>query len=476
MIVAVVITSMILGALAAVFVTSSRSTSATSHRSNQAGDAQIIASFLVKDAQAAGGVDPQTGLNDPTLGVFTIGSSSCSVTGTVLRFRWLDRSGVASYEDAVYRLSGNRLTRTRCETPLAGGSTTPTPATTLANTIESSSATCTTGATTGACNDGSNGQPQLPDSVHLLISATRNSNPANGDLVGSYSYTLTANLRPARLATSDIPNSDNSASAALITLGSGCSPGINLENNADLKVYGDILVNQNCSPTLANGADLLYHTLTTDSGVTNPFSSLQPPSNAGMPSRAGCPGGVAQPGFYAATITLGNNGSCTFQSGIYILNHGIAFGNGASISTASGGALLYFPNEPLSGGNNARINLAAMTSGPYAGLAVWEQVSGSTDLSNNGLLVIAGTLYAPNALIHFSNNAGSPTITAVIALGVDFKNNATASFGPLPKALGRGRDSPPSLDCRSPVQPSDSGDWRAEVSVATSSASRDCQA
>ena len=68
--------------------------------------------------------------------------------------------------------------------------------------------------------------------------------------------------------------------------------------------------------------------------------------------RVGCPGGIAQPGNYAAAITLGNNATCVFQSGIYILNHGITFGNGAAISTAAGGALLYFPNEPLSGGNN----------------------------------------------------------------------------------------------------------------------------
>ena len=125
----------------------------------------------------------------------------------------------------------------------------------------------------------------------------RNSNPAGADLVGTYSYTLTANLRPARLAASDIPNSDNSASAALITLGNGCSPtGINLENNASLKVYGDILINQDCSPTLANGADLLYHTLTTDSGVTNPFSALQPPSSSGIPA-CGMPGWRRPAGF-----------------------------------------------------------------------------------------------------------------------------------------------------------------------------------
>jgi prepilin-type N-terminal cleavage/methylation domain-containing protein len=459
MIVAVVITTMILGALATVFVTSSRSTSATTHRSKQASDSQVISSFLIRDAQAAGGVNPQTGLNDTDLGVFTNApvaactSGGSAITGTKLRFRWVDRTAASNYYDAVYWLSGNRLVRTLCTTPTAGGSTSTSDAT-LATTIQSPNATCTTGATTGACNDGSNGQPQLPDSVHLLITATRNSNPAAGDLVGSYTYTLTANLRPARLAVSDIPNSDNSASAALITLGNGCSPtGINLENNAGLKVYGDILINQNCSPTLANGADLLYHTLTTDSGVTNPFSSLQAPSSSGMPARAGCPGGIAQPGFYAATLNLGNNESCTFQSGVFIFQHGISYGNGVTLSTAAGGALLYFPNEPLAGGNNSSIHFAAMTNGPYAGLALWENTSGSVSLENNGQLIINGTLYAPNAIVHFSNNGASPSITAVIALGIDFKNNAIASFGPAPRALAVGATVPAVWTAGEPFDP-----------------------
>src|SRR4051794_38583808 len=71
MIIAVVISAMILGALAAVFVTSAKSTSGTAHRSNQSNDAQVISSFLIRDAQAAGSIDPQAGVNDTSLGVFT---------------------------------------------------------------------------------------------------------------------------------------------------------------------------------------------------------------------------------------------------------------------------------------------------------------------------------------------------------------------------------------------------------------------
>ena len=218
MIITIIITSMIIGVLAAVFVTSANSTNATRQRSNQSNDAQVISSFLVKDAQAAGGITQQTGLNDPTLGVFTNPPATCTrggnpITGTVLRLRWVD-AVAGNTIDAVYWVSGNTLTRTVCTN---GGSATDI---TLAKTIASASANCTIGGSTGACNNGANGQPEMPDSVHLLITATNNPNPNGAALVGTYTYTLTANLRPSRLTASDTPSPDNSASASLITLGS----------------------------------------------------------------------------------------------------------------------------------------------------------------------------------------------------------------------------------------------------------------
>src|SRR5437588_9476597 len=70
MVISIVISTMIIGAMATVFITSADSSNATKHRSNQTNDAQVIASFLVKDAQAAGSMDPQTASNDTTVGVF----------------------------------------------------------------------------------------------------------------------------------------------------------------------------------------------------------------------------------------------------------------------------------------------------------------------------------------------------------------------------------------------------------------------
>ena len=115
MVIAIVISTMILGAMAAVFVTSADSTTATKHRSNQ-NDAQVIASFLIRDAQAAGGIDPLTGLNDPTLGVFTNAAGDVHERTVIRsRARCFASGGSTQHQatpiDAVYWLAGNTLTR-----------------------------------------------------------------------------------------------------------------------------------------------------------------------------------------------------------------------------------------------------------------------------------------------------------------------------------------------------------------------------
>ena len=68
-------------------------------------------------------------------------------------------------------------------------------------------------------------------------------------------------------------------------LGGQAVPVSLLANNAALKIYGDVLVNQDAGCVSYDHATLLYHTLTTSSGAMDPFSSPLPaPSSAGMPA------------------------------------------------------------------------------------------------------------------------------------------------------------------------------------------------
>ena len=65
-IISVVILTMITGAISAAFVTGLNSSSSTNARVHMSDDAQTIAAFLVRDAQAAGGIDPTNPPQDPT--------------------------------------------------------------------------------------------------------------------------------------------------------------------------------------------------------------------------------------------------------------------------------------------------------------------------------------------------------------------------------------------------------------------------
>src|SRR5207253_2104167 len=89
-------------------------------RVREANDAQVVAGFLVRDAQAAGGSNPSTGKPDPNLGV-SLGENPDCRNGSpdavaFLSFTWIDRTlgsaipRVANY----YTIAPNRLVRTTC--------------------------------------------------------------------------------------------------------------------------------------------------------------------------------------------------------------------------------------------------------------------------------------------------------------------------------------------------------------------------
>ena len=73
-IVSIVLLTLITGGISAALVTSINATKGSEQRTKGTNDAQIVAAFLNKDAQAAGGTDPSTGVADPSLGVKTPGN------------------------------------------------------------------------------------------------------------------------------------------------------------------------------------------------------------------------------------------------------------------------------------------------------------------------------------------------------------------------------------------------------------------
>jgi hypothetical protein len=97
---------MIGGVVVAAMITSLNAARSTSAHVSDSTDAGLISSFLIRDAQSAGGIDPATAAPDVSLGVSTLQSDpagvACSAGTLVVRFSWTERTSVASNVVVTY--------------------------------------------------------------------------------------------------------------------------------------------------------------------------------------------------------------------------------------------------------------------------------------------------------------------------------------------------------------------------------------
>lgn len=115
-IIAVVLSSMIAGVLVTALVTSLHVASSTTAEVNDSTDTGLISTFLFRDAQSAGGIDPATSLPSAGGGVSTTDSTGCATTGLVVRFGWVEAGSSPSSPTIVtYSFAGNTLTRRTCK-------------------------------------------------------------------------------------------------------------------------------------------------------------------------------------------------------------------------------------------------------------------------------------------------------------------------------------------------------------------------
>ncbi|MBK5331810.1 MAG: tandem-95 repeat protein [Ilumatobacteraceae bacterium] len=97
---ALVLSALIGGVVVAALITSLNVSNSTGAQISDSSDSALISSFLLRDAQSAGGIDPGSAVSDPALGVSNDPSDADSVACTPgpsvvkLRFSWVDRSAV----------------------------------------------------------------------------------------------------------------------------------------------------------------------------------------------------------------------------------------------------------------------------------------------------------------------------------------------------------------------------------------------
>jgi Tfp pilus assembly protein PilV len=453
LLISIVILSMITGAISAAFVTALNSARPTAQRARESSDAQLIASYLARDAQSAGGTNPSFGTADPTLGVSVPATAPDCVSTPgqlVVRFAWQDRAALATVHSHVanyfFDSADNRLVRKACvdgaqESLLE-----------LTNVASVADAVCVTNGAAADCPAAP--ASTLPDLVQLTITATHD--PTNPT---PYTYTLTGSTRA---EDQGIPDESTSTLVPLLALGGSCGDGITGVQAqgggaSTVTVYGAAEVNGGCPAVDFQGSINLTATggisvlsPGTCSGVTpacgsytspvgDPFATLPPPSaDCVNGTHAGPAGTTYSPGVYKTAVNVSN---ATFLPGIYIFCNGLT----TSGTVNATGVLFYFAGGSMtvSAGD---FSATAATSGIYgsgptgANIVVWQSLTNTAHTvsgvavccSNTTNATFGGTLYAPRSFVDLHN--GNIAVTSIIALGVSWEGggNGGTTIGTAP--------------------------------------------
>ena len=151
---------------------------------------------------------------------------------------------------------------------------------------------------------------------------------------------------------------------------------------------------------------------------TDPLAGLAAPSNPG-----GCVAGTAatlNAGCYtniADTVT-------TLNAGIYYITGQVDVGN----LTGSNVMLFLAPGAQLTAQNNKSLTLTAPSSGPYKGIAIFQDRTNTNDIDikNNFTLTVTGAVYFPGADITIKNSLliANTTCTLFISKSLNVFNGS----------------------------------------------------
>jgi prepilin-type N-terminal cleavage/methylation domain-containing protein len=478
----VVLMTMIMGAITGALISSLHQSSSTNQQVHESNDAQIIAGFLVRDAQSAGGTNPATGVADPGLGVAVPDVAGCAVPGTpVVGFHWIDFSPagntthIANYSfvaAAQGQFQAQQLVRTTCVTGVNGGAAVS--VTVGTRVLSAPVVTClVAGNSVSPC-------PSIPDQITMQV--TENNAPASATI--PYSFTLTATVRSQAGAK---PDSASPAPLVLLgratcggsenTTGLAVEPLFSVFGTTHVHVYGQAFINATDASggachaiNLTNGG--IYNADSTTSilqggtcsasgggscpsgaslasyspALIDPYATKPAPS--GGANRNGCGG----PGVYANTLTV-SSGTCTLTPGTYILNNGVRVSGGATLQS-SGGVLLYIKNGSFNANGAGAINLTGLSSGPYSGLVLWQDASDTNPLVFGGLgssgstSTFGGTIYAPAAEVSDSVTANTIVNARGLVAQTLVIQNTAALFGDAGMNIGV---QPPTVSSTSPT-------------------------
>lgn len=121
------------------------------------------------------------------------------------------------------------------------------------------------------------------------------------------------------------------------------------------------------------------------------------------------------PNFTTGDVVILQQASANDQGGIFYIDGGGFRSTGATIKMGdgTGGVMIY--NNPrdsnsdklqITGNPDGQVNLSGLTSGPYAGMSIWQNRNSNVDMliEGNGDFNIKGTLYAAGARLNINGN------------------------------------------------------------------------
>jgi prepilin-type N-terminal cleavage/methylation domain-containing protein len=177
---AIVLSAVIAGVVAAALITVLNISDSTTSQVNDSSETGLVSAFLSRDAQSAGGINPDASPNSD-LGVWTTPSATCTQGGSlVIRFNWNEYTTATAPPNAIvviYSLdsSTQTLTRKTCKDGVGGASVV------LGRHLTQVTAGCTLASAIVACAG-------HPTSVSLTVKGS--------GLRAPISSVLTASLKP----------------------------------------------------------------------------------------------------------------------------------------------------------------------------------------------------------------------------------------------------------------------------------------
>jgi titin len=233
-----------------------------------------------------------------------------------------------------------------------------------------------------------------------------------------------------------------SSAPSIYILNPTASGALAVSNNANINIPGVVIVESTSATAVSAGnkttlsawaSGLALGTPDPLAGLTGP--SLTDSSGAPLPNYSSFVLGgnskgsyTINPGIYSQ-INISGGASVTLNPGVYIIKGGgIAVSGGASVTGA--GVMIYNAgsNYPSSGGNfggvtlsgSGTFNLSAPTSGPYAGILIFQSHQNTRALSISGSIMTGMycTIYAAKALLSLSGGAQLQSLLDVGMLSV----------------------------------------------------------